>query len=54
MRAIVTGGGGFIGRHLVHRLIASGVDVRAMARSRELGYAPRELESGLIATFGRS
>jgi dihydroflavonol-4-reductase len=33
MRAFVTGGGGFIGRHLVRRLIASGVEVRAIARS---------------------
>jgi dihydroflavonol-4-reductase len=33
MRAFVTGGGGFIGRQLVRRLVASGVEVRAMARS---------------------
>jgi len=33
MRAFVTGGGGFIGRRLVHRLLASGAEVRAIARS---------------------
>lgn len=33
MIAFVTGGGGFIGRHLVHRLRSSGTDVRAIARS---------------------
>ncbi len=33
MRAFVTGGNGFIGRHLVRRLHASGTDVRAIARS---------------------
>jgi dihydroflavonol-4-reductase len=34
MTAFVTGGGGFIGRQLVRRLVASGVEVRAIARSR--------------------
>ncbi len=33
MTAFVTGGGGFIGRHLVRRLRAAGTDVRAIARS---------------------
>ena len=33
MRAFVTGGGGFIGRHLVRRLRDGGADVRALARS---------------------
>lgn len=33
MRAFVTGGGGFIGRHLVRRLRQSGAEVRALARS---------------------
>ncbi len=34
MRAFVTGGGGFIGRHLVRRLRESGAEVRAIARSQ--------------------
>ena len=34
MRAFVTGGGGFIGRHLVSRLRGSGAEVRAIARSQ--------------------
>jgi dihydroflavonol-4-reductase len=33
MRAFVTGGGGFIGRHLVARLRDAGAEVRAIARS---------------------
>jgi nucleoside-diphosphate-sugar epimerase len=34
MRALVTGGGGFLGRHIVEKLIARGDSVRAMARNR--------------------
>ncbi len=33
MRAFVTGGGGFIGRHLIGRLRTDGTEVRAIARS---------------------
>lgn len=33
MRAFITGGGGFIGRHLVRRLREAGTDVRAIGRS---------------------
>ncbi len=33
MRAFVTGGGGFIGRHLVRRLREAGTEVRAIGRS---------------------
>lgn len=32
-RAFVTGGSGFIGGHLIERLVADGVEVRALARS---------------------
>jgi nucleoside-diphosphate-sugar epimerase len=42
MRAFVTGGGGFIGRHLVRRLRASGTGVRAIARSDRSATALRD------------
>ena len=42
MRAFVTGGGGFIGRHLVRRLVASGTEVRAIARSERSAAVLRE------------
>ncbi|SDF05590.1 Nucleoside-diphosphate-sugar epimerase [Blastococcus aurantiacus] len=34
MRAVVTGGGGFVGRHLVHRLRADGWDVVPLGREQ--------------------
>jgi nucleoside-diphosphate-sugar epimerase len=34
-RAFVTGGSGFIGRHLVQRLVDDGHAVSGLARSRE-------------------
>ena len=34
-RVLVTGGSGFIGRHLIHALIARGYEVRATAKSAE-------------------
>jgi dihydroflavonol-4-reductase len=42
MTAFLTGGGGFIGRHLVRRLRASGTDVRAIARSDRSAAALRD------------
>ncbi len=42
MRAFVTGGGGFIGRQLVRRLLASGTEVRAIARSERSASALRD------------
>ena len=42
MRAFVTGGGGFIGRHLVTRLVESGAQVRAIARSERSAAALRD------------
>jgi nucleoside-diphosphate-sugar epimerase len=43
VRALVTGASGFIGRALVHRLIADGVTVRATSRhERPAGIAPVE------------
>lgn len=57
MRAFVTGGGGFIGRHLVRRLRDAGIEVRALARSgpsadrlRALGC---EVVTGDILDLGR-
>ncbi len=34
MRALVTGGGGFLGRHIVFKLLARGDSVRALGRNR--------------------
>ena len=48
MRAFVTGGGGFIGRHLVRRLVASGVDVRAIARSDRSAAKLRDLGAEVV------
>jgi dihydroflavonol-4-reductase len=48
MRAFVTGGGGFIGRNLVHRLVASGIDVRAIARSEGSAANLRDLGAEVI------
>ena len=32
MKALVTGANGFLGRHVVHALLARGIEVRAMVR----------------------
>ena len=48
MRALVTGGGGFIGGHLVRRLIASGIDVRAIARSGRSAESLRDLGAEVV------
>jgi dihydroflavonol-4-reductase len=50
MRALVTGGGGFIGRRLVLRLVASGVDVRALVRSE--ASAAKVRDAGAEAVVG--
>jgi dihydroflavonol-4-reductase len=42
MRALLTGGGGFIGRHLVAHLREAGSDVRAIARSERSAAALRD------------
>jgi UDP-glucose 4-epimerase len=44
VKALVTGAGGFLGRHVVARLIERGHEVRALARR---GPAPREWRSGI-------
>ena len=48
MQAFVTGGGGFIGRHLVRRLVASGADVRAIARSDGSAAKLRDLGAEVV------
>jgi len=48
MRAFVTGGGGFIGRHLVRRLVESDVDVRAIARSDRSAAKLRDLGAEVV------
>lgn len=50
MRAFVTGGGGFIGHHLVRRLRASGTDVRPIARSE--GSATALSDAGCEVVIG--
>jgi len=50
MRAFITGGGGFIGRHLVHVLREAAVDVRALARSE--GSAGRLRAAGCQVVVG--
>src|SRR2546429_9514239 len=40
--AFVTGGSGFIGGRLIRRLVADGVDVRALARSERSAAAVEE------------
>lgn len=48
MRVAVVGGTGFIGSHLVPRLLSSGHELRIVAR----GAAPGRLPHGLAPTFG--
>jgi UDP-glucose 4-epimerase len=52
MRALVLGGNGFIGSHLVDRLLASGHDVRVMDRQPELYRGPVPGVDCRIADFG--
>jgi dihydroflavonol-4-reductase len=48
MRAFVTGGGGFIGRHLARRLLGAGIEVRAIARTERSAAALREAGCDLV------
>jgi nucleoside-diphosphate-sugar epimerase len=49
LRALVTGGGGFIGHHLVRRLLADGYDVRVLDKSPPAeGSASRRLDVSLV------
>lgn len=48
MRALVTGGTGFIGGHLVRQLLAEGAGVRAVVRSRERGEELARLGAELV------
>ena len=58
VRVLVTGAGGFIGSHLVERLVHDGAKVRAFVRytSRAdiglLKLAPAEVRSGIEVTHG--
>jgi len=48
MRALVTGGTGFLGRHLVERLALEGDEVRVLARSGQSGAELRALGAHLV------
>jgi dihydroflavonol-4-reductase len=48
MRALVTGGGGFIGRHLVRHLLDGGTEVRAIARSEPSAAALRDAGCAVV------
>ena len=52
MKALVLGGSGFIGSHLVDRLLAGGNDVRVMDRQHELYRPPLPGVDYHIADFG--
>lgn len=52
MNALVLGGTGFIGSHLVDRLLASGHDVRVLDRQQELYRAPLPDVDYHVADFG--
>lgn len=44
MKVLVTGGGGFLGRHVVERLLARGMDVRILGRSAQPELEKRGVE----------
>jgi UDP-glucose 4-epimerase len=52
MKALVLGGSGFIGSHLVDRLLAGGHDVRVMDRQHELYRPPLDGVDYHIGDFG--
>ena len=57
MRTLVTGGGGFIGSHVVDRLVAAGHDVAVVdlrpPHRPDVGHIPADINDldGLVAAF---
>ena len=56
MRAVVTGGAGFVGSHVVDALVARGVEVTVvdnLSSGKRENLAPVEGRSGLLASSRR-
>src|SRR5437868_4787807 len=51
MKAFVTGGSGFLGRHLISALLAKGWQVRALARSPQAADAVQRAGAGPVGLY---